>query len=253
MDLIPGSFLPADLKPQFGRYSMKRTRISIVLAISLLLIGSGLTYSQTEPGPAKLPRDMVTNVSYDATIDAGQVYKFKIPLQQGGTFVKIRFVPSKEKPMKNPTLTVTRASDLDAALSRSARQQETALKAAPLSLIVTVAGRQLSPLPAFSGGTAFTVQIDRSLSTSGAGEGAMKNLTSAPLTGKVLVSSIKLDGLQTFKANRDRDQINSALNRMKNPDLFWSIYHTMQRHAANYPGGQSDYEKQYSARLHGMQ
>jgi hypothetical protein len=119
--------------------------------------------------------------------------------------------------------------------------------------MVTVAGRKLSPLPAFSGGTAFTVQIDRSLSTSGAGEGVMKNLTSAPLTGKVLVSSIKLDGLQTFKADRDRDRINSALTKMKNPDLFWSIYHTMQRHAANYPGGQSDYEKQYSARLQGLQ
>jgi hypothetical protein len=194
-----------------------------------------------------LPSELLKRVSIDVSLRPGGTVQVQVPLWATGSIVMARLqtpalptTPRAKTPSKR-TKPVT-SSEIGDLLARQVARQEHPATTFSLS----VDGKILPPIRRLSGANHFVVKVAEPAKV---GSGTLKNVSSQPLKGRLLIGSIDAAGYTRLKQAQQEKDIADAVRSHRNPDLLLIVNHTLKRQLQAFPGGASPYERRAAAAL----
>lgn len=204
-----------------------------------------------------IPREAIKRTSFDIKLGPGKSSYFNVPLQNGGTLVTVRFVPhEKGKKEQKPTIKPIKKrvrplapGDLEREINKLIQEQQKERGKKILSFTFYVGKENFLPIDGLSSQYKFLIRAGKEYSKYKTGKGILKNLENSSLAGKVFVSSIDITKKEKFERERRNKNIQDAIEKFRNPDMLWVLNHTLKRHLRGYPGGKSEFEKDFAKNL----
>ncbi|MGD2217797.1 MAG: hypothetical protein PVJ64_13660, partial [Gemmatimonadales bacterium] len=216
--------------------------------LAILLLASA-------PGSPALAQDEVPDggvqqSTHTINLQPGETFEFDVPLWRTGTQVTVAFAPARQfRPVTIQPRQIERRqprslSDIEGSISAGVARQ--AQEKSAFSFQLRVGTRTMTPDPALGGLRTFVVMVGRL--PRGAptnARGFLRNVSERPRSGEVRVQSVDAAAMDRLRAERQRAAIQDAIEA-SDPDLIFTLSHTLQRHLAGYPGGRSEFETRLS-------
>jgi hypothetical protein len=221
------------------------SRSSTPAILLLLAASASVALAQDE-----VPQGGVQQSTHTINLGAGETFEFDVPLWRSGTQVTVAFTPARQfRPVTVQPRLMQRQqprslSDIENSINAGVTRQATETSAFTFQLRVGTQTRAADP--AFSGLRTFVVtvgRIPRGAPTSA--RGLLRNVSDGAQSGEVRVQSVDAAALEGLRAERQRAAIQETIEG-SDPDLIFTLNHTLQRHLAGYPGGTSEFETRLS-------
>lgn len=197
-----------------------------------------------------VPQGGVQQSTHTINLQPGETFEFAVPLWRSGTQVTVAFAPSRRfTPVTVQPRRIERAqprslSEIESSISNGVARQATETSA--FSFQLRIGDQTRTADPALSGVRTFVVtvgRLPRGAPTSA--RGFLRNVSDRPQSGEVRVQSVDAAAMDQLASERQRAAIQETIEG-SDPDLIFTLNHTLQRHLAGYPGGKSEFETRLS-------
>jgi hypothetical protein len=213
----------------------------------LLLIALPAVPAQAQD---EVPEGGVRQSTHTINLQPGETFEFDVPLWRAGTQITVAFAPARQfRPVTMQPRPMQRQqprslSDIEGSIRSGLARQAQETSAFTFQLRVGTQTRAADP--ALSGLRTFVVTVGM-LPRGGprTGRGFLRNVSDQRQRGEVRVQSVDATAMSRLTAERQRAAIQETIEA-SDPDLIYTLTHTLQRHLARYPGGKSEFETQLS-------
>jgi len=220
------------------------------LALSMLLLiatPASLALAQDE-----VPQGAARQTTHRINLQPGQTFEFDVPLWPNGTQVTVAFAPTRAAPMMlRPRVMQRQQPRSLAEIERDINSgvAEQTAEASAFSFQLRIGQLTRTPDPELSGLNSFVVTVGilpRGAETTG--RGFLRNVSDRAQSGEVRVQSVDASAMSRSLSERQTAELRELIQQ-SDPDLVFTLSHTLQRHAAGYPGGKSEFEDELSQAL----
>ncbi|GEM_PF-3066701 len=223
-------------------------RLLAALALLLLIAApASLALAQDE-----VPQGAARQTTHRINLRPAQTFEFDVPLWPNGTQVTVAFAPTRAAPLMVRPRVMRRQqprslADIQRAINTGVAEQTA--EAGTFSFQLRIGQLTRAPDPELSGLNSFVVTVGilpRGAETTG--RGFLQNISDQVQSGEVRVQSVDASAMNRMLSERQTAELRELIQQ-SDPDLVFTLSHTLQRHAAGYPGGKSEFEDELSQAL----